>query len=71
MFGCDELIDLKETWEDGGAAEEEGHGAPRDDLLLEPHLRWGELKRIFAALDELNAIVNDDEFASRYFEPRE
>lgn len=67
MFRCDELIDLKETWEDNGSATSEGHTV-RDDLLLSPRLRWGELKQIFTALDELNAIVNDDEFAPRHFE---
>lgn len=66
MFGCDDLIDLKETWEDAGPATAEGH-APRDDLLLHPRLRWGELKHIFAVLDELNTIVNDDAFSPRHF----
>lgn len=61
MYGCDALIDLKETWEDEKA---------RDDLLLSPRLRWGELKRIFAALDEMNAIVNDDEFSPKSFQQK-
>ena len=61
MFGCDALIDLKETWEDASAD---------DNMLLAPRLRWGEMKRIFAALDELNALVNDDAFSPSHFRER-
>jgi len=67
MYGCDDLIDLKETWEDDGPMASDGHKV-RDELLLEPRLKWGELKRIFAALDELNAIVNDEALSAGRFE---
>lgn len=59
LYGCDALLDLRDTWEGENV---------RADLLLSPRLPWGELARIFAALDDLNKIVNDPEFSFHQFQ---